>query len=92
MENNKGLEITALSASFFSFLYIVISVIYRLNIAGEIQCFGLVFSVRRNDNNNTTNTTSNNNISVGNNHTNNNNDIIQEVEIDIQTIPNDDNI
>jgi hypothetical protein len=88
MEDNKGLEITALSASFFSFLYIVISVIYRLNIAGEIQCFGLVFSVRRSENNNTTNTTSNNNISVGN--SNNNNDITQEVEIEI--VQNDENI
>lgn len=84
----KGVEITAVSTAFISFLYIVISVIYKLNIQGEIQCFGLVFSVKRCDINNTTNTASNNNISVDN--SNINNDITQEVEIEI--VQNDENI
>lgn len=82
---NKGLEYTAISTAFFSFIYIVISVIYKLNISGEIQCFGLVFSVKRADLiDNNVNNPSNNHISVGNSQ--NNNDITQEVQIELETV------
>lgn len=76
----QEITLTAVATGFFSFIYIVISVIHRLNISGEIRCFGLVFSVHRVENDaENVNNTSNNNISVGN--SNNNNDITQEVEI-----------
>jgi hypothetical protein len=89
----KEIEFTAISTAFFSFLYIVISVVYKLNISGQIQCFGLVFSVRRainDDNNNENNNPSNNNIVVGN--SNNNNDITQEIELVLENAGNDDNV
>lgn len=78
----EELQITAITTAFFSTIYIIVSIINKFKISGEIQCFGIVFSIRRVDGGDTDgNTTNNNHISVGN--AENNNDLTQEVEIEI---------
>lgn len=73
---DSELQYSGLITAFISFLYIIVRVINQLNISGEMQCFGLIFSVRRADEasnaGNTTNTITNNNT----------NDITQEVEVE----------
>jgi hypothetical protein len=85
----QEITIAGVATGFISFVYIAITVIHKLNISGQIRCFGLVFSVHRDDNNvDNDNNPSNSNILVGN--TNNTNDITQEVEIEI--IQNDNQV
>ena len=78
----QELQLTGVITAFFSFVVILVNIIYKLNISGEISCFGLIFSVRRSENTNIQGNTSNSNINVANNQ---NNNTVQEVELEIHS-------